>query len=178
MNLKEKTLGEELKYQGPIFRVMQYRMRMPDGRESLRDVVVNPNAVAVVAVDDDGSVLMVRQYRRTADAVMLEIPAGKMEPGESPSETARRELEEETGYVARDMRYLFGGRVSPGFSTEIIHTFMATGLSEGRKNPDEDEFMTVERIPLANMVEHVMAGEIDDSKTIAGILAVARIQKI
>lgn len=178
MDLKEKTLGEELKYQGPIFRVMQYRMRMPDGRESMRDVVVNPNAVAVVAVDEDGCVLMVRQYRRTADAVLLEIPAGKMESGEIPSETARRELEEETGFVARDMRYLFGGRVSPGFSTEIIHIFLATGLSEGRQNPDEDEFMTVERIPLTNMVEQVMAGEIDDSKTIAGILAAARILKI
>lgn len=175
MELTEKTLEKEIIYEGPIFRILQYRVRMPDGREALRDVVVNPNAAAVVAVDDDGCVLMVRQYRRTADAVLLEIPAGKMEPGETPAQTARRELEEETGYGARDMRYLFGGRVSPGFSTEIIHTFLATGLCPGRTHPDADEFVTVERVPLREMVERVMDGEIDDAKTISGILAAARI---
>jgi ADP-ribose pyrophosphatase len=77
MELTEKTLDQEIIYEGPIFRVVQYRMRMPDGRVSLRDVVVNPNAAAVVAVDDDGCVLMVRQYRRTADSLLLEIPAGR-----------------------------------------------------------------------------------------------------
>lgn len=174
-DLNELTLGEELKYKGRAFRVVQYRMRMPDGRESLRDVVECPNAVAVVAVDDDARVVMVRQFRRSADSVLLELPAGKIEPGEKPSDAARRELEEETGCIARDMRYLFGGRVSPGYSTEIVHIFLATGLATGRPHPDENEFLHVERIPLAELIERVMDGDIDDGKTIAGILAAARI---
>jgi ADP-ribose pyrophosphatase len=176
MNLDEKTLSAETCFEGKIFNVLRYRVELPDGQPAIRDVVVNPHAAAIVAVDDRGRVLMVRQFRQPAGRVMLEIPAGKLNAGEDdPLAAAHRELEEETGMVAGEMRPLVSGLVSPGFATEIIHIFLATGLRPGKANPDEDEFISLERIPLADMVDRVMTGRINDMKTNAGILAAARV---
>jgi len=177
-NLLETPIEGKTIYHGVIFDVEQHTVVLPNGKRAGRDIVRNPNAVAVVAVDEQGRVPMVRQYRLTAQRVMLEIPAGKMDAGEEPLTSGVRELREETGLTAEKMEYLFGLRVSPGFSTEIIHIYLATGLQQGDCDPDEDEFLQVEWMPLGQLKEMCLCGQIDDAKTVAGILAASeRIQK-
>jgi len=174
MELNEKKLSSQVVYEGPIFYVEKLQVELPSGRHSVRDVVRNPNAAAIVAIDEDGKVLMVRQYRISAEKAMLEIPAGKMDPGETPEETALRELTEETGYEASKLELLSHMRVSPGFSSEIIHIYLATGLTKSHTNFDEDEFIDLERYTVSELIDLIMDGTIDDGKTIAGVLAAAR----
>lgn len=121
---------------------------------------------------------MVRQYRITADKILLEIPAGKIDAGESPLECVNRELKEETGYIAKNIKFLFAPLVSPGFATEHIHIYLATDLTLDEIDLDDDEFVETVKIPLAKAVDMIMNDEIEDSKTISGILAVARIMKV
>ena len=172
--LDETTLSRKTIYTGPIFRVDTLEVALPNGKTAKRDVVVNPDAAAVVAMPDDGHLLMVRQHRVSAGRTMLEIPAGKLNPGEEPLCAAHRELEEETGYRAATMRILASTRVSPGFSTEVIHLYLAEGLTLGKPNPDEDEFVAVECVPLDDILGMIDRQEIEDGKTIAGVLAATR----
>lgn len=172
MELKEKLLKTETIYDGKIFDVQQRTIELPDGRRTVYDIVKNPNACAVVAMDDDDKVIMVRQFRQSAGKVLLEIPAGKIDEGEDPDTCAVRELQEETGYLANTIEKLFGIRVSPGFSTEIIHIYKATGLTPGDTNFDEDEFIETIKVPIKELYNMIKKGEIDDAKTISGILAV------
>ena len=178
IELEEKIIAKRDIYSGLIFDVCQYDVSLPNGNESKRDVVVNPNACAVVAVDDENYVYAVEQYRITAKRVMLEIPAGKMDPGEDHLTCATRELKEETGIIAGKMRYLFGIRVSPGFSTEIIHIYLATELTRGQAEPDEDEFLNIRRIKLDEFVNMALTGKLKDAKPVSGILATQDIFEI
>jgi len=171
--LDERTLASKRIYSGRIFDVIQYEVELPNGHTSLRDIVVNPDAAAVVPMLDDGRVIMVRQYRKSAEKTLLEIPAGKIDPGELPLEAAYRELREETGYRCTDMALLFSMRVSPGFSTEVIHIYVARGLSPGQTDFDEDEFVETDAVPLSELIGRINRGEIEDGKSIAGLLAVA-----
>ncbi len=171
MELKEKILDKKTVYSGKIFDVEQRTVELPDGRQTLYDIVKNPNACAVVALDEDDNVIMVRQFRQSAGKVLLEIPAGKIDKGENPDICAERELKEETGYEAQKIEKLFGVRVSPGFSTEIIYIYKATGLTLGETDFDEDEFIETEKIPLKKLYEMIKKGEIEDAKTVSGILA-------
>lgn len=176
MNLEEKRLSRETVYKGAIFYVEKRMVRLPNGKEARRDIVVNPNATAIVALDDEDRVIMVKQYRESAGRVMLEIPAGKMDEGEDPETCASRELREETGYTAKSLKRLFASRVSPGFSSEIIYTYLAEGLELGDTDPDEDEFVETLKMPLGEVVDMILRGEIEDGKTIAGILAVNQLK--
>lgn len=177
-NLIEKKLTQSTVYTGPIFKVEKHIVKLPNEKEANRDIVVNPNATAVVAIDDEQNVILVRQYRVAAGKILQEIPAGKIDTGETPLECANRELKEETGYTAKKIELLFAPRVSPGFSTERIYIYLASELTLGDVDPDEDEFVEVIKIPLIKLVDMVMNNEIEDGKTISGVLAAARILKV
>ncbi len=172
MELKEKLINLETIYEGKIFDVQQRLIELPDGRQTVYDIVKNPNACAVVPMDDDGNVIMVRQFRQSAGKVLLEIPAGKIDEGEDPDTCAVRELQEETGYIAGNIEKLADMRVSPGFSTEIIYIYKAENLEIGETNFDEDEFIETVKLPLSEVYRMITKGEIEDGKTICGILAV------
>ena len=168
--LAERPLTEETAWTGRIFSVSRLHVQMPDGREAVRDVVRHPGAVAIVALTDDGHICLVRQYRTALDRVTVEIPAGKLEPGEDPLAAAHRELEEETGFTADKMAYLTSIASSDGFTDEVIHVYMATGLTFTSSNPDDDEFINVDLVELSELVDAVLDGRIEDAKTVVGAL--------
>lgn len=157
-------------FQGKLFDVELCQIRLPDGTLARRDVIRHHGAVAVVAVDSEGSVVLVRQYRVGADRMMLEIPAGLLNPGEDPVSCAERELQEEIGYKPGHLHALGGFYVAAGYTSEYIHLFAATDLSESRLEGDQDEFLIVERIPFISAIAAIENGTIEDSKTIVGLL--------
>ncbi len=168
--LAEKPLTEDVAWTGRIFNVDRLRVELPDGRVALRDVVRHPGAVAVVALTEDGRICLVRQYRTALGRVTVEIPAGKLAPGEDPLECASRELLEETGMSAEKIAFLTTIATSDGFTDELIHVYMATGLTFTRSNPDADEFINVDLVPLEELVDSVLDGRIEDAKTVVGAL--------
>ena len=168
--LSEVITAEDTMFSGLIFDVNRIHVTLPNGHESARDVVRHRGAVAVVALTDDGRICLVRQYRTALDRVTVEIPAGKLDPGEDPLTCAKRELLEETGMVADRMAFLTTLATTPGFTDERIHLYMATGLSFGPANPDEDEFLNVDLVPLDELIDAVLDGRIEDSKTVCGAL--------
>ncbi|SFR02080.1 NUDIX hydrolase [Desulfoscipio geothermicus] len=170
----EKTMTSETVFHGKIINVRRDDVLLPDGRPGTREVVGSADAVAVVAVTENREVLMVSQYRYPAGKEMLEIPAGKIEPGEQALECAQRELEEETGYRAGNWRDLYRFYTSPGFCTEQIHLYLAYDLTAHNQNPDQDEFIEVIKIPLEKALQMVESNEICDAKTITGLLAAVR----
>lgn len=173
--LKEEFVRERSIYRGRVFNVSERIVRLPNGREAKRELLYHKGAAAVVPVDEHGMVTLVRQYRVAHDAVLLEIPAGKFETeGEDPLACAHRELLEETGLSAQRMDLLIRMVPTPGYDTETVSVFLATGLSAGSAHPDEDEFLTVERMPLREAADLVMRGELPDAKTAIGILMAFR----
>ena len=173
MNLREETLSQDYKYRGRIVNLRVDEARLPNGGEASREVVEHPGGVCVAALTDDMEVLMVRQFRYPYGEVILEVPAGKRDQGkEDPLVCGKRELREETGAVAA--RYRFMGELypSPGYCGEIIYLYLATGLTFTEMDPDEDEFLEPERIPLGKLVDMVLAGEIKDAKTQTLILKI------
>ena len=168
--LSETITGEETLFTGLIFDVNRIHVKLPNGHESARDVTRHPGAVGIVALTDDGRICLVRQYRAALGRVTVEIPAGKLDPGEDPLDCAKRELNEETGLVAERMAFLTSIATTPGFTDERIHLYMATGLSFGPAHPDEDEFLNVDLVPLDELIDAVLDGRIEDSKTICGAL--------
>lgn len=169
-DLAEVATAEDTLFRGLIFDVNRIHVTLPNGHESARDVIRHPGAVAVVALTDDGRICVVRQYRAALGRVTVEIPAGKLDPGEDPLACAKRELHEETGLVAERMAFLTSLATTPGFTDERIHLYMATGLSFGPANPDEDEFLNVDLVPLDELIDAVLDGRIEDSKTVCGAL--------
>jgi len=175
--LSEEILGSRVAWRGNFLRVDDMSVRLPNGRLAQRDVVRHPGAVAVIALTDEGKLVLVHQYRTALEQVTLEIPAGKLTPGEDPAAAAARELEEETGYRATRMAYLGPIAVAAGYSDEIIHIYMAMGLQFVGARPDEDEFVHVDLVDLDEMVDRVLDGKVIDSKTVLGVLlcdAIAR----
>jgi ADP-ribose pyrophosphatase len=146
-------------------------LRQPDGTTRLREIVEHAPGAAVVAIDAEGQVLLVRQLRPAVGANLLELPAGLVDPGEEPIDCARRELAEETGFAADSMEPLIRFYTSPGFTTELIHVFIATGLRESSVEGDEEEDIELVRMPLARAIDLVLNGELSDAKTVAGLLA-------
>lgn len=172
--MEETTLHTEQIYSGRIIKLSLLDVRLPDGNTARRELITHPGAVAIVALDEAGNVLLVRQFRTAANRILLEIPAGTLNPGEDPLVCAERELQEETGYFPGSLQPLGGIFAAPGYTTEFIHLFYATNLSDSRLAMDEDEFIEVERVPLAAALEMIETGEIADGKSVSGLLRVAR----
>lgn len=172
MNLSEKPLSADYKYRGRIINLRVDTAELPNGATATREVVEHPGGVCVAALTEDGCLLFVRQFRYPYQTVLLELPAGKLDPGEDPLEAGKRELREETG--AKASRYESLGTLypSPGYCGEIIHLYTASGLTFGETAPDEDEFLEVEKIPLEEAARMVLEGEIPDAKTQAAVLKV------
>lgn len=170
MDYTEKRLRRVNGYTGVIINVQADMIRLPNGDVTIREVVHHPGGVCVAAVDEDGSVAMVRQYRYALRDHLWELPAGKLEPGEDPLGAARRELSEETGLEAAEWKELGTVYTSPGISTETLYLYLATGLRQGQAHPDPNEFLDAARVPLAELFDRAVGGEIRDAKTVIGIL--------
>lgn len=173
-NLKseEKCLTSESIFNGRIIKVQRDTVLLPDGRTATREVVRHPGAVGIVGLIE-GKVLLVRQFRYPLGKETLEIPAGKIDPGEDPEVCAIRELREETGYEG-DLTYLGVFNTSPGFADEIIYLYQANHLRWSPLQADDDEFIGLSEVPLAEAVEMIDRGEIQDAKTVIGLLLLAR----
>lgn len=171
MNLEEKQLSKEYVYKGKIINVRKDKALLPNGNTSTREVIEHPGGVCVAALTDNNEVIFVRQFRYPYMEVIPEIPAGKRDKdSEDPLECGIRELKEETGAKAEKFIPLGKLYPSPGYCGEIIWMYAATGLSYGEQQPDDDEFLTVEKIPLDTAVEMILSGEITDAKTQAAVL--------
>lgn len=170
MDLTEKTLSSEVIYKGKIITLLKDTALLPNGRTAVREVVRHPGGVGILAIDDKGCVPMVTQYRYCMGKTLLEIPAGKREQGEAPFATAIRELKEEVGTTAEEWVPMGSLIASPGCYDEVLYLYLARGLTFGATNPDEDEFLDMERIPFEELVHRVMDGEITDAKTVAAVL--------
>jgi ADP-ribose pyrophosphatase len=158
-------------YAGRVVTLRLKYLPQPDGRVHVREIVEHAPGAAVVAIAADGQVLLVRQPRPAVGASLLELPAGLVDAGEEPIDCASRELAEETGFSADRVEPLVRFYTSPGFSTELIHIFVATGLRESAVEPDEEEAIELVRMPLEQAIHQVLKGELSDAKTVAGLLA-------
>lgn len=172
--MNETILSTQPAFSGKLVHVDLLETRLPDGTTARRELVRHPGAVAIVALDEEQRVLLVRQYRVGAAQSLLEIPAGTLEPGEDPALCATRELQEEASYKPGRLEALGGFYVAPGYTTEYIHLFLAQDLTEASLDGDDDEFITVERLPFAQALAQIDSGDIIDGKTISGLLRVAR----
>ena len=161
-------------FKGRVVNLEVHEVRLPNGEISRRELIRHAGAVAVIALDADRHVLLVRQFRLASNKVMLEIPAGVLEPGEAPEVCAERELQEEVGYKPGRLEPLGGLYVAPGYTTEYIHLFLATELTEARLQGDADEFIETDRVSFTDALAMIERGEITDGKTIVGLLRVAR----
>ncbi len=159
-------------YRGKVVNLDVETVTLPNGATVELEIIHHPGASAVVPVREDGSVLLIRQYRHAAGGFIYEIPAGKLDPGEDPRDCARRELEEEIGYRATNIQPLFSILTTPGFTDERIHLFKATGLVRGRQELEADEILEVVSVPLAEAIAWIAQGIIQDGKTIAALQAV------
>ena len=150
-------------------------IRLPSGRTTTREVVEHSNAVCIVPLDEDGNVVLVRQYRKAVESDLLELPAGGIEDGEILDEAVLRELQEEIGYTAGRLRHLASFWVSPGWCNEYMHAYLATELRPSRLDADDDEYITVERFSLSEALDLIGTGEIRDAKSIAALLLATRV---
>ena len=169
MSYEEKTIRSEIVYEGPVFRVRKHVVDTVGG-ESVRDIVEHSGGSIMVAVSEDGKILMEKQFRKALESDFLELPAGKADPGEEPLVTATRELAEETGYHAADVRHLISFYPTCGYSNEHLHIYICKNLTKGEKHLDRDECIDLEWIDADRIIELIAEGVIQDAKTIIGIL--------
>ncbi len=172
--MSEKIIATKRIYSGRIVTLDVCDVELTDGQRQIREIIRHPGAVAVVAIDDQQRVLLVRQYRSASAEVMTEIPAGLLDAGEEPLQAASRELQEETGYKPGKIESLGGLYTAPGYTAEYIHLFVATDLIESYLPADDDEFIELSRATLDEALAMIDRGEITDAKTIIGLLKYAR----
>jgi ADP-ribose pyrophosphatase len=170
----EVTLSSERLYEGRIVNLRLDTVRLDDGTVTRREIVEHGEAVAIVPLDGDGHVLLVRQYRKPIEQELLEIPAGGVDPGEDATACAGRELQEETGYRAGKLQRLGGFFSSPGFTSEYLHLYLATDLVPSHLTADDDEAIELVRLPVTQALDMIASGEICDAKTIIGLLLLLR----
>ncbi len=170
----EELIKRQQIYSGRLLKVDVDTVRLPDGQETTREIVEHPGAAVIVPVDAEGNVILVRQYRHAVGREMIELPAGTRERGEPPDKTAPRELEEETGYSARNWEPLAHFFSSPGILTEEMFVYLARDLAEGTSKTESDEKIQVIKIPLHEAIQRVDRGEITDAKSIIGLLLAQR----
>ncbi len=178
MDYTEKALRRVNTFHGIIVDVETDMVRLSNDQITMREVVRHPGGVCVAALDADGRVAMVRQFRYPFQTHLWELPAGKLEPGEEPFPAAQRELSEETGLEAGRWTELGAMYTSPGFSTERLYLYLAEDLRQGEAHPDPNEFLDVARVPLAELLERVDSGELQDAKTVVGLLRTAHLRGI
>ena len=169
MSYEEKTISSEVVYEGPVFRVRKHIVDAAGGH-SIRDIVEHSGGAIMLAVNSEGKILVEKQYRKALEADFIELPAGKADPGEAPEVTASRELEEETGYIARDVRHLVSFYPTCGYSNEHLHIYICKNLVKGQQHLDEDECIDLAWYDADEIIDLIMKGEIEDGKTIIGIL--------
>ncbi|MBO5994928.1 MAG: NUDIX hydrolase [Firmicutes bacterium] len=168
MVFEEKTLSEEMIYEGKIINLKKQKVTVKNGT-SYREIIEHNGGAVLAAITDDKKMVMIRQFRKPAEKVMFEVPAGKIDPGEDPLVTAGRELKEETGYTAREVKYLTSFYPSVGYSKEVLHLYLCTGLVPGETDFDENEAIDMELWDIEELYQMVMRGELDDAKTIIAI---------
>jgi ADP-ribose pyrophosphatase len=171
---KFTRLQTEIGYQGRTFKIRKDTLRLPDGRETVYDIIDHPGAVTIIPVDDNGKILFIKQFRPATGDILLELPAGTLEKGEDPKDCAAREIQEETGYAARILKPIGAVWLAPGYSTEYLHFFFAKDLYISPLKGDEDEFISVEAIPYNRALEMAYSGEIKDGKSLAGLLLLGK----
>ena len=178
-NYEEKTLSSETLYEGKIIELRVDEVELPDGKKSKRELVKHPGAVAIIAITEDNKLVLVEQFRKALERTIIEIPAGKIEPGEEPERTAIRELEEETGYKANEFVYIQSFATSPGFADEIIHLYLGTSLQkvENPAQGDEDEFIGLIECSIEEAEKMMEDGRIFDAKTAYAVLYVKQFMK-
>lgn len=167
--IEKKTASKEI-YKGRVITLQVDEIELPNGKPAIRELVRHNGGVAILAIDDNGNALFVRQFRYPYGQVLLELPAGKLEPGEDPAHCGMRELEEETGYRAGNFSFLGKAYPTPGYTDEVLHLYLATALEKTCQNLDEDEFLTAEKIPFERAVQMCLDGTIADAKTMIAIL--------
>lgn len=171
MVFKEETIKSEDIYRGKILNLRIDTVKLPNGNQSKREIVEHPGGVVIIAVTNDCDILLVEQFRKPTGNTLLELPAGKLEPGEEPVKCAARELIEETGFQAGRMDFLFSFYTTPGFCDEILHLFIARDLKEVGAAPDEDEFLKIHKLADSEILDSILSGKIQDGKSIIGLLA-------
>jgi ADP-ribose pyrophosphatase len=167
--MEEKTIKTKGIYEGKIINLRVDTIKLPDGREATREIIEHPGGVAVLPVDADGNVYLVRQYRKPIEHALLEAPAGKLCKGEEHLSCGIMELKEETGLTAGSITYLGFVFPSPGYSNEVIHLYLARQLSHGQQNTDSDEFVDIEVYHIDDVIKMCQSGEITDAKTVAAV---------
>jgi len=170
-NLEEKTISTQEIFKGRIISLQVDEVMLPNGSTSKREIIKHPGAVAVIAITEEGKLVVVEQYRKALEKAIVEIPAGKLEKGEDPDLCARRELEEETGYGCKDMELISSFYTSPGFADEIVHVYLASGLYkiENAAGLDEDEFVNLMEITLEEAQGLIKDQKIFDAKTMYAV---------
>lgn len=168
--LEEKMLKSERVFDGQLLKVRKDQVILPNGKEAVREWIEHPGAAAIVPVLSDGRIVMVKQYRYPMGKVTLEIPAGKLDPNETPIDCAIRELKEETGYTAHKIEHITTIGTAMAFSNEVIHLYIAENLDAGKQCPDEDEFINAAVFTRKEIDQMVQSGQIDDAKTIVALL--------
>lgn len=171
MTFEEKTLETERIFEGVVINLRRDKVTVENGT-SYREIIEHNGGAVLAAVTDEGKLVMVRQYRKPAQRVMLEVPAGKIDKGETPLEAATRELKEETGYTPSKVEYLTEFYPSVGYSEEVLYLYLCTGLTAGETCPDENEALDIEEIDIDTLHRMVISGEIHDAKTIIAVMIV------
>lgn len=170
MKFEEKTLSSECVYDGKIMKVCRDDVEIATGKKSFREIVHHSGGVVIAALKDENTILAVKQFRYPLKQTIVELPAGKLEIGENPDLAAARELEEETGYKAKNWKSLGFIYTSPGYSDEKLHLYLATDLEFVGEHPDDGEILKVYEFPLDNFIEDVKNGKISDAKTVCAIM--------
>ena len=173
MDLTEKPIKRQYIFKGKVINLRVDDALLPNGATAKREIVEHNGGISIVPLDDEGNVYLVEQFRYPYSEVVLEIPAGKRDGNEEPLEGGKRELKEEIGATAKNYEFLGELYPTPGYCGEIIYMYLATGLTFGEADPDEDEFLNVKKLPLKKAVEMVLSGEIKDAKTQTALLKVA-----